>query len=863
MASATRILTADEIQSSDLTKTWLMPPASGTLMTTTSGWSLSGNAGTTPGTNFLGTTDAQDLYIKTNGITQVIYNNTGGFSSLQTYVPVDNTTRSFYLFQTTANPTGPGTNANLRSLEVNATYDQINSGFSNTGSVSSIFSRWEHDGSGTLAFGSVFDGSTYFGSNNGTTSLYKGLNLDTGVADGHTITNYYGISDTANVGAATIGNWQSGNFSFAMNNTTVTGGISGINISPGISGTATVGQSLIGLGSYPYVNNTGDVTNNVIGIDIGPQLNDSSSTNNLQAINAYANINDSAQVQNMSVLNMAGSVFDTAVVTGSYTGISLSLTSVPTVPSVTGINVSVNGTNVTDPFSKTVFNGDGGSFGVNYSFTLPGATAFFQTHYLGGGTTVANGDPASAFGFGTNLAQTVNFQDDWSLDGAGLGYVDVGFVGSLIGGAGKTMDRWTGALGGAGNPSGSGTLVDAIMFRAGGVLPQGGSLAVTNMYGFQVDPALFCIIGTNCWGVYEATAAAENHLSKLAIDTSTKKVANASTALEIGSTKTFLNGRGTTAQKNALTALAGMQFYDTDLNDLQWYNGTSWISAAGGGSGTVTSVALADGSTSPIYAITGSPVTTSGTLTFTLSNQSANTVFAGPTVGGAAQPTFRSLVVADIPALPYASSTLTDSHIFVGNVGNVATDVAVSGDLTLANTGAFTIANLAVTNAKIANATIDLTTKVTGVLPIANGGTNSSAVLSNNRVMQSSGGAIVEAAAITANRALISDANGIPTHSVTTATELSYVSGVTSSIQTQLNAKQASFTWAQETPAGAVDNSNVTFTLAHAPTADASVHLYQDGLILVQGTDYTISGATITMTTAPNFAQTLYADYSY
>lgn len=77
---------------------------------------------------------------------------------------------------------------------------------------------------------------------------------------------------------------------------------------------------------------------------------------------------------------------------------------------------------------------------------------------------------------------------------------------------------------------------------------------------------------------------------------------------------------------------------------------------------------------------------------------------------------------------------------------------------------------------------------------IANGGTNSTAALANNRVMKSAGGAIVEAAAITAARALISDANGIPTQSVTTATELGYVSGVTSSIQTQLDAKEPTLT---------------------------------------------------------------------
>ena len=47
---------------------------------------------------------------------------------------------------------------------------------------------------------------------------------------------------------------------------------------------------------------------------------------------------------------------------------------------------------------------------------------------------------------------------------------------------------------------------------------------------------------------------------------------------------------------------------------------------------------------------------------------------------------------------------LTDAHILVGNGAGVATDVAMSGDATIANTGAVTIAALAVTNAKVAAA---------------------------------------------------------------------------------------------------------------------------------------------------------------
>lgn len=66
--------------------------------------------------------------------------------------------------------------------------------------------------------------------------------------------------------------------------------------------------------------------------------------------------------------------------------------------------------------------------------------------------------------------------------------------------------------------------------------------------------------------------------------------------------------------------------------------------------GAVSSVAM----TVPtdILAVAGSPITSSGTLAVTKANQSANVVFAGPTSGGAAAPTMRALVSADLPAIP-------------------------------------------------------------------------------------------------------------------------------------------------------------------------------------------------------------------
>lgn len=68
------------------------------------------------------------------------------------------------------------------------------------------------------------------------------------------------------------------------------------------------------------------------------------------------------------------------------------------------------------------------------------------------------------------------------------------------------------------------------------------------------------------------------------------------------------------------------------------------------GTGTVTSVGLVAPN---IFNVSGSPVNAAGNLTLSLANQGANTVWAGPAAGGAVAPSFRALVAADIPVLPY------------------------------------------------------------------------------------------------------------------------------------------------------------------------------------------------------------------
>lgn len=120
------------------------------------------------------------------------------------------------------------------------------------------------------------------------------------------------------------------------------------------------------------------------------------------------------------------------------------------------------------------------------------------------------------------------------------------------------------------------------------------------------------------------------------------------------------------------------------------------IPAGGGGGGGVSSVAL--GLPSSVFNISGSPITTSGTLTGAFKTQSANTIFAGPTSGSAAVPAFRSLVAADIPSL--TASKISDFSTAVAasigftpeNVANKATSLSTNDNTHYPTTAAVTTA---------------------------------------------------------------------------------------------------------------------------------------------------------------------------
>lgn len=103
-------------------------------------------------------------------------------------------------------------------------------------------------------------------------------------------------------------------------------------------------------------------------------------------------------------------------------------------------------------------------------------------------------------------------------------------------------------------------------------------------------------------------------------------------------------------------------------------------------------------------------------------------------------------------------TALAQNKIFVGDASNDPAAVFMSGDATIIASGVLTIANNAITNVKVASAAAIAVSKL---------------------------------AAVTANKAMQSDSSGFVSASSVTSTELGYISGVTSAIQTQINAISA------------------------------------------------------------------------
>jgi hypothetical protein len=254
----------------------------------------------------------------------------------------------------------------------------------------------------------------------------------------------------------------------------------------------------------------------------------------------------------------------------------------------------------------------------------------------------------------------------------------------------------------------------------------------------------------------------------------------------------------------------------------------SQISSLFGGTGTVSSVAM----TVPTgLSITGTPITTSGTLALTFT--------AGYSIPTIAKQTEWDAGFADRLKWDGGASGLNAATARTSLGLVIGTDVLAYrtfGTAANNNTGDFATA------AQGANADTAYSLRLTGasaplsisgnVISLSQANTSTSGFLSSTDWNTFNGKQ--NAISLNTNRAVSSNSSGALVASITTATELAYLNGVTSNVQAQIDSKAGTFTLGSVsssptnvlaiTGSGAPVNGSLTFTINQS-TASANGYL--------------------------------------
>jgi len=484
---------------------------------------------------------------------------TGGLNQNLTVLP-DNESGGFSVNNLSVNvePQQNSPNLTYQLNQNTVNLDTLNSAFTigTSGQAVQIHNNFINH-QGTSNVGDLVFANNYASIGNGTDPISVGglsysygfANIDSNVTFTGTVQGY-GFQINADSGASL--NTVNAFYDFA----TVSGSMNSYN---SFIASPTIGQ----------INNN----NNYVGFQNGPNITTFDGNSGYTGIGVFPTIDS----------------FDT----GSFQGIVIN----PTITSgtnITGINIymdNANGTNVKalDVTGDVYING-----GLSFTggLSIGQLQAFYASNPVDGGGNpqnmhglvtqmiALNGvSTINADAIGVNTAMLIELQEDSVTTSGALG---LGFAALALPCVVRTetnssldfMNAAVYAINLAGDSTGG--TIDVVNLCRTVVIPNG-ITTINELRAFQFDLP-FGDAGTDIYGLHIEPVNAQNYIAgSLNIGSSTKKVSNSDVAFEIGSTKAMLNARLTTAQKNSITPIAGMQVFDTSLNQLSYYNGTSWV----------------------------------------------------------------------------------------------------------------------------------------------------------------------------------------------------------------------------------------------------------------------------------------------
>ena len=484
------------------------------------------------------------------------------------------------------------------NIQAGSTVNNVSWGYSNPGIDSAInnFSGFNVNGSGLSApqnFYGVSIGPNFAG----TISNFQGINIGTG--SDNLIDQFIGV----NINGDIIGS------SLAGVNVTTTAvldtNFSGINVNPTISGALTfaagVNVSMDNVTVFPGVASSVVIqdltyTCDQVGVD-GDNISieyTSGGTAGSEVV-SVAGVAISVQIENgVSTATQIKAAIEGTIAAAALVNVTISGVGSNTQVTVAATNLA-GGVYAGQKYAA-LFDGDvsiTGSLQFNGSLSVGALNAFASQALSDGGgtpssihslitqpTVAANVTVANADLLGVNTAGLISIGDNATVTTAFLGVAALGLPAVLSMGTGSTVDNVAGAVFALSlDATATGGTVDRVYLCRALALPNG-ITTVNKLYGYAMDLP-FGDPGTVTWGFYESPGVHNYFQGDLLIGGtagSDDVVTNTSVALEIKSTtKAFLNARMTTTERDALTAVNGMQLYNTTTDKLQVYAAGSWV----------------------------------------------------------------------------------------------------------------------------------------------------------------------------------------------------------------------------------------------------------------------------------------------